>query len=131
QAENDNPKGKVLYVNSPSCDHYRCQVKWIPGQSYFVNWVNPPKGKPSNVKIQLIPQEGTQGLPTYTLTSKVSSTKNAKVCDNMGLEGEKCGRFYWKVPEDAVKGRYEIVVTSIEHPDKVGYTDTVVIPSKK
>lgn len=128
QASNDDPRGKVLYVNYPSCDHYQCQVIWRPNQSVYVNWLNAPAG---GLKIQLTPQEGTTGLKTYTITDKVGSIHGwkEKKCQDMGT-GEKCGRFDWVVPANVKEGNYEVVVTSLAKPWLVGYTDTVVIKEK-
>nr|CDI53856.1 conserved hypothetical Ustilago-specific protein [Melanopsichium pennsylvanicum 4] len=56
QASNDDPNGKVLYVNYPSCDSWKCKVIWHPNQSVYVNWLNAPKG---GLEIQLVPQEAT------------------------------------------------------------------------
>lgn len=125
QASNDDPRGKVLYVNYPSCDHWKCQVIWHPNQSVYVNWLNAPKG---GLKIQLVPEEGTTGLQTYTITEKVGSVHGwkDKKCNDMGI-GAKCGRFDWTVPSNVKEGKYEVVVTSLAQPQHVGYTDTVVI----
>lgn len=129
QASNDDPRGKVLYVNYPSCDYYKCKVTWRPGQSVYVNWLNAPKG---GLRIQLAPQDGTTGLSTYTITPKVGSIHgySAHKCNDMGT-GEKCGRFDWVVPANVKPGEYQVIVTSLAKPDKyVGYTDTVVIAKK-
>lgn len=46
--------------------------------------------------------------------------------------GEKCGRFDWVVPANVKPGQYQVIVTSLAHPDKyVGYTDTVVVKKAK
>lgn len=129
QASNDDPRGKLLYVNYPSCDQYKCQVIWRPNQSVYVNWLNAPTG---GLKIQLVPQEGTTGLKTYTITNEVGSTHGFKdkTCEDMGT-GEKCGRFDWTVPKGVKEGKYEVVVTSLSRPEVVGYTDTVVIKMSK
>ncbi|EST05303.1 hypothetical protein PSEUBRA_005573 [Kalmanozyma brasiliensis GHG001] len=129
QASNDDPRGKVLYVNYPSCDYYKCKVTWRPGQSVYVNWLNAPKG---GLRIQLAPQDGTTGLSTYTITSNVGSIHgyNTGQCDRAGTN-EKCGRFNWVVPANVKAGEYQVIVTSLAHPNKyVGYTDTVVIAKK-
>lgn len=125
QASNDDPRGKTLYVNAPSCDHWKCQVVWSPGQNVYVNWLNAPKG---GLKIQLVPEEGTTGLKTYTITDKVGSIHgfSKHKCNDMGI-GAKCGRFDWTVPANVREGKYEVVVTSLAQPKYVGYTDTVVI----
>ncbi|PWZ00234.1 hypothetical protein BCV70DRAFT_107176 [Testicularia cyperi] len=126
QVENDNPSGKTLYVNYPSCDSYKCQVIWRPGQNVYVNWLKAPKG---SLKIELMPQEGTTGLKTYTVTDKVGGVHNKNTCNNMGTK-EKCGRFDWTVPSNVKPGQYMIVVTSLTTGQQ-GYTDTVVIKKKK
>lgn len=130
QASNDDPHGKVLYVNYPSCDYWRCQVTWYQKQSVYVNWLNAPKG---GLKIQLAPQDGVTGLQTYTITDKVGSTHgfSEHKCNDMGT-GEKCGRYDWVVPDNVKPGQYQVIVTSLAHPDKyVGYTDTVVVKKAK
>ncbi|KAJ9479493.1 ATP-dependent RNA helicase DBP5 [Pseudozyma hubeiensis] len=130
QASNDNPNGKILYVNYPSCSYYRCQVTWTAGSANYVNWLNAPKG---GLRIQLEPQDGTTGLQTYTLTDKVGSVHgwSDHKCDNMGT-GEKCGRFDFTLPSNVKPGLYQIVVTSLAHPNKyVGYTDTVKVVKAK
>lgn len=128
QASNDDPHGKILYVNYPSCDSWRCQVTWHPNEAVYVNWLNAPKG---GLKIQLVPQDGTTGLHTYTITDNVGSIHGFKdkKCNDMGT-GEKCGRFDWTVPANVKEGMYEVVVTSIAQPKYVGYTDTVVIKKR-
>ncbi|TKY85506.1 hypothetical protein EX895_005668 [Sporisorium graminicola] len=130
QASNDDPRGKELYVNYPSCDYYRCQVTWYQKQSVYVNWLNAPKG---GLKIQLAPQDGVTGLQTYTITDKVGSVHGFSdhKCNSAGT-GEKCGRFDWVVPANVKPGQYQVIVTSLAHPDKyVGYTDTVVVKKAK
>lgn len=130
QASNDDPRGKVLFVNYPSCDSWRCKVTWRRGQSVYVNWLNAPKG---GLRIQLAPQDGTHGLQTYTITDKVGSIHGWKdhKCDSAGT-GEKCGRFDWTVPNNVKDGEYQVIVTSLANPGKwVGYTDTVVIAGAK
>ena len=125
QASNDDPRGKELYVNFPSCSYYRCEVIWHTNESVYVNWLNAPRG---GLRIQLAPQDGTTGLQTYTITDNVGSIhgfKN-KHCNDMGT-GEKCGRFDWIVPASVKEGKYQVEVTSLSRPDLVGYTDTVVI----
>lgn len=129
QASNNDPHGKVLYVNYPSCDFYQCTVTWHQGESVYVNWLNAPKG---GLRIQLAPQEGVEGLKTYTVTDNVGSIHGYKEhkCDNMGT-GEKCGRFDWVVPKDVKEGKYQIEVTSLAKPELVGYTDTVLVKGPK
>ncbi|SJX63251.1 uncharacterized protein SRS1_14084 [Sporisorium reilianum f. sp. reilianum] len=130
QASNDDPHGKVLYVNYPSCDYYRCQVTWYQNQSVYVNWLNAPKG---GLKIELAPQDGVTGLQTYTITDKVGSVHGFSdhKCNDMGT-GEKCGRYDWTVPSSVKPGQYQVIVTSLAHPNKyVGYTDTVVVKKAK
>ncbi|CDS01794.1 uncharacterized protein SPSC_06457 [Sporisorium scitamineum] len=130
QASNDDPRGKILYVNYPSCDYYRCQVTWYQNQSVYVNWLNAPKG---GLRIQLAPQDGVTGLQTYTITDKVGSVHGFSdhKCNDMGT-GEKCGRYDWVVPGDVKPGQYQVIVTSLAYPQKyVGYTDTVVVKKAK
>ncbi|EPQ28206.1 uncharacterized protein PFL1_04034 [Pseudozyma flocculosa PF-1] len=124
QVENDDPRGKVLFVSEPSCDSWRCQVKWRQGTKHRVNWFNPPRGK---VSIKLVPQEGTTGLKEYTLTPSVSGKHHGDKCDRGEQKDVPCGMFSWTVPLDTVPGQYMIEVASLKHPDLVGYTDTVVI----
>lgn len=126
QADNDNPNGKVLYVNYPSCGYYRCSVTWKRGQRVYINWLNAPKG---GLKIEFGPQEGVTGLPTYTVTKKTGGTHDADRCDKAGTK-ESCGRYYWTLPDNIKPGQYQIIVTSLANPNIVGYTDTVVVPKK-
>lgn len=126
QASNDDPNGKVLYVNYPSCGYYKCSVTWKRGQRVYINWLNAPKG---GLKIQLAPQEGVTGLPTYTVTKFTGHKHDADKCDHGGTK-ESCGRYYWTLPDTIKPGQYQIIVTSIDHPNIVGYTDTVVVPKK-
>lgn len=129
QASNDDPHGKELYVNYPSCDHYQCQVIWHQNEGVYINWLNAPKG---GLRIELAPADGTSDLKTYTVTDKVGSVHgfSNKKCNDMGT-GEKCGRFDWTVPANVKPGRYQIEVTSLAKPQLVGYTDTVVIKKQK
>lgn len=127
QASNDDPNGKVLYVNYPSCDYYRCQVTWKHDQAVYVQWLNAPRG---GLRIQLAPQDGTTGLQTYTITDNVGSVHGWAEHKCQGLGKEKCGRYDWTVPNNVKPGLYQVIVTSIAHPDKyVGYTDTVKVVS--
>ncbi|CEH16063.1 hypothetical protein CBOM_05938 [Ceraceosorus bombacis] len=126
QAENDNPNGKVLYVSDPHCNSYQCRIHWKRNHTYFVNWINPPKGEKLSVK--LIP-ETDQSLPTYTLAASVSAHAGKDKCDNAGT-GKKCGRIDWTVPDDAKAGEYSIVVESLK-THKQGYTDVVRIGKKQ
>lgn len=124
QASNDDPRGKELYVNYPSCDYWKCEVIWHPNQSVYVNWLNAP---PGGLRILLAPTEDFS-LPTYTLTEKVGSVHGWKdhKCSDMGT-GEKCGRFDWTVPSNVRDGKYQIEVYSLGKRGLVGYTDTVVV----
>ncbi|PWN44322.1 hypothetical protein IE81DRAFT_310858 [Ceraceosorus guamensis] len=126
QAENDNPNGKVLYVSDPHCNSYQCRIHWKRNHTYFVNWINPPKGEKLSVK--LIP-ETDQSLPTYTLAASVSAHAGKDKCDSAGT-GKKCGRIDWTVPDDAKAGEYSIVVESLK-THKQGYTDVVRIGKKQ
>lgn len=127
QASNDDPNGKALYVNYPSCGYYQCSVTWKHGQRVYINWLNGPSG---GLKIQLGPQEGVTGLPTYTVTKKVSAIHDADKCDKGGTK-EHCGRYYWTLPDTIKPGKYQIIVTSLAKPNLVGYTDTVIVPKSK
>ena len=129
QASNDDPQGKVLYVNYPSCSYYRCQVTWRQNEAVYINWLNAPRG---GLRIQLTPQDGTTGLQTYTITDNVGSIHgfSQHKCNDMGT-GEKCGRFDWTVPPSVKPGEYMVVVSSLAKPQYVGYTDTVVVQKAK
>lgn len=58
QVSNDDPRGKEIYIISPACDSYKCQVSWKQGSTQTITWLNAPKG---GLKIQLVPENGQSG----------------------------------------------------------------------
>ncbi|KAN0065837.1 hypothetical protein ACQY0O_000967 [Thecaphora frezii] len=125
QASNDDPRGKILYVNSPSCGSYQCHVNWHRLSTVKVNWLSAPHG---HVSIHLLPQDDNSNLPPYTIAENVKGTLPKGQCDDMGL-GVRCGSFSWKVPKGVKLGRYMVMVKSQDGHE--GYTDTVIIKKKK
>ncbi|CAO1624530.1 unnamed protein product [Sympodiomycopsis kandeliae] len=121
QASNDDPTGKEIYMTSPSCDHYQCKVVWKTGSTQQITWLNAPKG---GLKIQLL-STGDNGSQ-YTITEHVGSIHDQSKCKSQAGK-ESCGTFSWTVPANVKAGQYTVAASSIAQPNKIGYTDTVVV----
>lgn len=62
-----------------------------------------------------------------TIKQKINGTVGQASCKSEAPKGETCGTFKWRVPNFVRPGEYSVAVTSISHPDKSGWTDTVVV----
>lgn len=119
QSQSYNDQSTTLYITEPACDSYKCEIQKGPGDKIKINWLNPPSG---NVKIAL---EGNSNEPTYTLATSVPGISSG--CYK-GDNGQRpCGQFTATVSNKISPGKYSVAVHSLDHPDKIGYTDIIKI----
>ncbi|KAG0141784.1 hypothetical protein CROQUDRAFT_51219 [Cronartium quercuum f. sp. fusiforme G11] len=119
QSQSYDDQGSTLYITEPACAYYKCEVEKRGGDQLKINWLNSPSG---NVKITL---EGQTGEPTYTVTEKVPGTQSG--CYKGDTGKRPCGQYSFTIPKNFRGGKYSVAITSLNQPDKIGYSDIVKI----
>ncbi|KAH9814575.1 secreted protein [Melampsora americana] len=123
QSQSYDDQSVPLYITEPACDSYQCEIQKNTGEKLKINWLNPPSG---NVMITL---EGTNNGPTFTIAKSVPGSSSG--CYK-GENGQRpCGQFTYTLSNKIRPGKYSVAVHSIDHPDKVGYTDIIKISNDR
>ncbi|POV96719.1 hypothetical protein PSHT_15001 [Puccinia striiformis] len=128
-----NDQSTELYVTSPSCASYKCEVVQHHGDKLQVNWLNAP---PGDVKLILASENNGN---SYTIKERIAGTKPTVIMETLDTDhAANTPRLfpptgptensetdsYTLCPEDSVQ------VISLSSPDKIGYTDIVTIKSR-
>ncbi|OAV86329.1 hypothetical protein PTTG_09685 [Puccinia triticina 1-1 BBBD Race 1] len=109
----------TLYVTSPACASYKCEVVRSHGDKLHINWLNAPSG---DVKLVLASETDEQ---SYTIKERIAGTQSG--CYH-GDNGQRpCGQYTKIIPANWAYGKYSVQVISLSSPDKIGYTDIVTI----
>ncbi|PLW18071.1 hypothetical protein PCANC_04711 [Puccinia coronata f. sp. avenae] len=118
-----NDQSTTLYVTSPSCASYKCEVTIHHGDTLNVNWLNAPSG---DVKLVLASETDSK---SYTIKDRIAGTQSD--CYHGDNGHRPCGQYNKTIPKDWAYGKYSVQVISLSTPDKIGYTDIVTITKPK
>ncbi|KAI7936066.1 hypothetical protein MJO29_015369 [Puccinia striiformis f. sp. tritici] len=117
-----NDQSTELYVTSPSCASYKCEVVQHHGDKLQVNWLNAP---PGDVKLILASENNGN---SYTIKERIAGTQTD--CYHGDTGHRPCGQYTKVIPANWAYGKYSVQVISLSSPDKIGYTDIVTIKSR-
>ncbi|EFP80672.1 uncharacterized protein PGTG_06628 [Puccinia graminis f. sp. tritici CRL 75-36-700-3] len=112
-----------LYVTSPACASYKCEVVRQPGDALHINWLNAPFGD-----VKLVLASETNGK-SYTIAERIAGTQ--RDCYHGDTGHRPCGQYTKIVPANWTSGKYSVQVISLSNPDKIGYTDIVTITKSR
>jgi len=113
----------TLYVTSPACASYKCEVTLHHGDKLDINWLNAP---PGDVKLVFASETDEK---SYVITDRIAGTQPD--CYHGDTGRRSCGKYTKVIPANWAYGKYSVQVISLSSPDKIGYTDIVTISSPR
>jgi len=113
----------TLYVTSPACASYKCEVTLHHGDKLDINWLNAP---PGDVKLVFASETDEK---SYVITDRIAGTQAD--CYHGDTGRRPCGKYTKVIPANWAYGKYSVQVISLSSPDKIGYTDIVTISSPR
>ncbi|KAL9934818.1 hypothetical protein V8E36_006593 [Tilletia maclaganii] len=120
--------GDTIYLNSPACGYFQCNVSYVTGDLVTVNWINAPEN--GNVLISLMTNNSE--VLAYNITT-APPTVPTNFCDSdegLGkkVAGRTCGRVEFRMPSSVNTGNYSFRAISLP-PAKFEdtYTDVILV----
>ncbi|KNZ49861.1 uncharacterized protein VP01_473g13 [Puccinia sorghi] len=131
-----NDQSTTLYVTSPACASYKCEVTLHHGDKLDINWLNAP---PGDVKLVLASETDEK---SYVIKDRIAGTQAD--CYHGDTGRRPCGKYTKVIPANWAYGKSNtggwfvelrptdsVQVISLSSPDKIGYTDIVTISTPR